>query len=137
MSPCEKGDHSELLFCAEVAVRGFKVLVPWGHSATSDVWIVKPQGRPISVQVKRAWLNPKRNGVYGISVANGSAVKTAYKHGDFDLLAAYLPDQNKFVFWGFPEIRGRKRICYTQARADRQPDNWEVLDGLLSARNAI
>lgn len=131
MTTCEKGDHSEFLFCAEVTERGFKVLVPWGHSATSDIWIVKSPHRPISTQIKRAWFDPKRN-AYGITVSRGCNIKLAYQAGDFDLLAAYLPDQDRFILWTFEEVRGRKRISYTPHRADRVPGNWELLEQFVA-----
>ena len=131
MTACDKGDHGEFYFCAHVTERGFKVLVPWGHSATSDIWIVKAPARPISVQVKRAWFDPKRKS-YGITVSKGSSVKKAYKQGDFDVMVAFLPDQKNFVLWSFEDVRGRKRISYTQHKADRQPGNWEVLEQFVA-----
>jgi hypothetical protein len=48
-----------------------------------------------------------------------------YQLGDFDILAAWLPDNQLFVFWHFAEIAARKKICYSPLR-HRTPDNWEV-----------
>ena len=131
MTACDKGDHAEFLFCAAAAGKGYKILVPWGHSGTSDIWVMKPPSRPISIQIKRAWYDAKRKN-YGITVARGCEFKSAYKRGDFDILAAYLPDQDKFVLWTFGQVAGRKRIAYTQHCADQQPDNWDVLDRFVA-----
>jgi hypothetical protein len=130
MTSCDKGSQAEFLFCAEATARGFSVLVPWGHNSTSDIWIAKLPLRPISVQVKRAWFDEKHSN-YSINISRGSTNKLAYLKGDFDVLAAYLPDQDKFILWDFDQIAGRKKIAYTQHCADRQPDNWEILDTVL------
>ena len=133
MTNREKGTHAELIFCAEATALGYNVLIPMGPtSSTVDVWIVANGNRPISVQVKRAWVSNKRN-LYSVKAARrGTRDKpeSAYKAGDFDILAAYLPDLNKFVLWRFDEIADRKKISYTP-RLHRQPDNWEILDTVL------
>jgi len=133
MTNTEKGIHSELLFSAEATARSFNVLVPLGAtSSTVDVWIVPPNGRPVSVQVKRAWLHTKHD-LYIIKTVRCKTSKgpnPKYREGDFDVLAAYLPDLNKFVFWQFDEIADRQNISYTP-RLHRQPDNWEILDTVL------
>jgi hypothetical protein len=130
MTNCEKGTHAELLFCAEVTARGVQVLIPMGPTgSTVDVWIVA-NGRPASVQVKRAWVSNNR---YHVKVARRGTKKKpqlTYKAGDFDILAAYLPDVKKFVLWRFDEIKKRTKINYTP-RLHRQPDNWEILDTVL------
>lgn len=131
MTNNEKGTHAELLFCAEVTARGLQVLIPMGPTgSTVDVWIVA-NSRPVSVQVKRAWVS--KRGLYSVKVARRGTKKkpqTAYKVGDFDILAAYLPDSGRFVLWRFDEIKKRKKISYTP-RLHRQPDNWELLDSVL------
>jgi hypothetical protein len=130
MTNLEKGTHAELLFCAEITARGLQVLIPMGAtSSTVDVWIVA-NGRPVSVQVKRAWLRSNR---YHVKVARCGTKKKPqriYKVGDFDILAAYLPDRNQFVLWRFDEIKNRKKINYTP-RLHRQPNNWDLLDTVL------
>ena len=134
MTNCEKGTHAELLFCAEATSRKFNVLIPMGPtSSTVDVWVAPAAGRPISVQVKRAWLDPKRR-IYLVKVSRrGTRMKKGlkYKAGDFDILAAYLPDVNQFVFWKFGEIKKRSKISYTP-RIHRQPDNWELLEQFVA-----
>lgn len=122
---CEKGTHAELLFCAEAGARGWQVLIPMGHSSTVDVWIFRPPGRPVSVQVKRAY--PDRDGDYCVTLARGYDDRKSYQLGDFDVLAAYLPDLNEFVLWRFSDINERKKIRYSPKR-HRQPGNWELLD---------
>jgi hypothetical protein len=131
MTNNEKGTHAELLFCAEVTSRGLQVLIPIGPTgSTVDVWIVV-NSRPVSVQVKRAWIT--KGGRYSVRAARRGTKKIpekVYKAGDFDILAAYLPDRNQFVLWRFDEIKQRKKISYTP-RLHRQPDNWDLLDTVL------
>lgn len=134
MTSCEKGTHAELLFCAEATARRFNVLMPMGTtSSTVDVWIVQHLGRPVSVQVKRAWLDPVRK-IYQVKVSRrGTRQKKGvkYKAGDFDILAAYLPDVNQFVLWNFDEIKMRGKISYTPRR-HRAPGNWELLEQFVA-----
>lgn len=134
MTSCEKGTHAELLFCAEATARKFNILMPMGTtSSTVDVWVAPVAGRPISVQVKRAWVDSKRR-LYQVKVSRrGTRSKKGvrYKVGDFDILAAYLPDVNQFVLWKFKEIRKRSKISYTP-RLHRQPGNWELLEQFVA-----
>jgi hypothetical protein len=108
-----------------------QVLIPIGPTgSTVDVWIVV-NSRPVSVQVKRAWIT--KGGRYSVRAARRGTKnipEKVYKAGDFDILAAYLPDRNQFVLWRFDEIKQRKKISYTP-RLHRQPDNWDLLDTVL------
>jgi hypothetical protein len=120
---CHTGAVSELLFCAQAGMRGWSVFTPVGHAHTVDVCLVKPGGRPIGVQVKTA--HASRDG-YQFN-ASRPISKTAYIKGDFDVMAARLPDIEEFVFWTLACIAGRKVIRYSPKR-HRQPGNWELLD---------
>lgn len=131
---CEKGTHAELLFCAEAGARGWQVLIPMGHVSTVDVWIFRPPGRPVSVQVKRAWREV--DGDYGVSLARRNVTRVPYQKGDFDILAAYLPDLHQFVLWRFDDINGRKKIRYSPKR-HRQPENWGLLDDVAESLTFI
>jgi hypothetical protein len=64
--------------------------------------------------------------------SRGKRAKTAYAAGDFDILAAWLPDIEEFVLWRFEEICERKRIRYSPRR-HRQPSNWQLLEELVAA----
>ena len=131
---CDKGTHAELLFCAEAGARGWQALIPMGHVSTVDVWIFRPPGRPLSVQVKRA--TPDRQGDYRVSLARGRFDRKTYQAGDFDVLAAYLPDLHQFVLWRFDDIGGRKKIRYSPKR-HRQPDNWGLLNDVAESLTFI
>ena len=118
MTNCEKGTHAELLFAAEATSKKFNVLIPMGPtSSTVDVWIVTKR-RLYQVKVSRRGTRKKK----GIK----------YKTGDFDILAAYLPDVNQFVLWKFKEIKNRGKISYTP-RLHRQPDNWKLLEQFVAS----
>jgi hypothetical protein len=120
---CHTGAVSELLFCAQAGMRGWSVFTPVGHAHTVDVCLVKPGGRPIGVQVKTAHVS--RDG-YQFNASRPMS-KTAYIEGDFDVMAAWLPDIEEFVFWTLACIAGRKAVRYSPKR-HRQPGNWDLLD---------
>lgn len=127
LSHCNTGDLSESIFAVEGIRRGYTVYTPnVGHSHPADAIVVKPPGRPISVQLKTATIDKGRNQSYSVQVCRGRGLtKMPYQLGDFDILAAWLPDIQLFVFWHFAEIAARKKICYSPLR-HRTPDNWEV-----------
>jgi hypothetical protein len=126
---CHTGAVSELLFCAQAGMRGWSVFTPVGHAHTVDVCLVKQGGRPIGVQVKTAGMN--RPGEYHLQTGRGKNVgltkKLPYVKGDFDVLAAWLPDVEEFVFWTLDDLAGRITVRYSPKR-HRAPGNWELLD---------
>jgi len=126
---CAKGTSAEVRFIFEADERGYKVYVPLGHAHAADMVIFRPRKRPICIQVKTATYNPARNN-YGVMTSRGKNNKVLYDRGDFQILAAWLPDLKQFVFWRFDEIKKRKKINYTP-RLHRQPDNWELLNTVL------
>lgn len=126
LSACRKGELAETLFIAGAMVHDWEIFTPFGHAQTADLCLVRPGSRPITVQVKTAGRDSTQAG-YHIKTARGCSVKSAYQHGDFDVLAAYLPDCNQFVLWTFAEIRSRLTVRYHPEK-HRQPGNWHLLD---------
>jgi hypothetical protein len=124
MNACRTGVVSELLFCAQAGMRGWSVFTPVGHAHAVDVCLVRPGCRPIGIQVKTAGIS---RGDYHLTCSRGQGLKAAYVDGDFDILAAWLPDVEEFVFWTLDDIAGRKTIRYSPKR-HRQPGNWDLLD---------
>lgn len=126
---CQTGAVSELLFCAQAGMRGWSVFTPLGHAHTVDVCLVRPGVRPIGVQVKTAAVT--RDQEYHLQTSRGKggslAGKTAYVKGDFDVLAAWLPDIEEFVLWTLEDLSGRMTVRYSPKR-HRQPGNWDLLD---------
>lgn len=123
------GSLSEAIFAAEATRRGWLVYTTnVGHDEPADAIIVKPPHRPVTIQIKTATVYADRNNAYGVMACRGrGATKSAYLAGDFDILAAWLPDVEKFVFWRFDEIAERKKINYSPLR-HRQPGNWDLLE---------
>jgi hypothetical protein len=130
LSACRKGEIAEALFAASAMVMDFEVFTPKGHSQTADLCIVKSGQRPLMVQVKTAYLDGIR-GDYSVNLGRG-LTKEAYRTGDFDVLAAYLPDLNQFVLWTLEDLKGRKKLRYSPAR-HRRPSNWELLDDVAQS----
>lgn len=131
LSNCRKGDLAEMLLMAAAIANDFEVFTPHGHAQAADLCLVRPGCRPLLVQVKTAEI---RRNIYSINVSRGTGSKVAYSEGDFDVLAAYLPDINQFVFWTIPDLRGRKRLSYSP-RLHRQPGNWQLLEDLSLPKN--
>lgn len=127
----QKGAHTELLFCAEAGARGYTIFMPLVGSPRADLCLKMGQGPYIGIQVKLACINTQRPGLYKV---NTSPMKNKYSPGDFDILAAYLPDLNAFVFWHLDEIAQYGQISYSPSK-HRDPDNWELLDEVAAANS--
>ena len=126
LSPCRKGELAETLFIVGAMVYDWEVFTPFGHAQTADLCLVRCGLRPILVQVKTGTID---RGAYHVSVkrSNQGGNPRPYVVGDFDVLAAYLPDRNQFVLWTFDDIRSRVSVRYSPER-HRQPGNWHLLD---------
>lgn len=131
LSPCRKGELAETLFIAGAMVHDWEVFTPFGHAQTADLCLVRCGFRPILVQVKTGTID---RGAYHVSVkrANQGGSPRPYAAGDFDVLAAYLPDRNQFVLWTFDDIKSRVSIRYSPER-HRQPGNWALLDQVAAS----
>jgi hypothetical protein len=77
------------------------------------------------VQIKRACISTQHKGFYKVNTSSRTAGR--YSAGDFDVLAAYLPDINEFVFWRISEIAQYGQISYSPKK-HRSPGNWSLLD---------
>ena len=131
LSPCRKGELAETLFIAGAMVHDWEVFTPFGHAQTADLCLVRAGIRPILVQVKTGTID---RGAYHVSVkrSNQGGNPRPYAAGDFDVLAAYLPDRNQFVLWTLDDIRSRVSVRYSPER-HRQPGNWSLLDDVASS----
>jgi hypothetical protein len=134
LSACRKGELAETLFIAGAMVHDWEIFTPFGHAQTADLCLVRPGGRPITVQVKTATLD---RGAYHVSVKRSSrgGSPRPYIVGDFDVLAAYLPDRNEFVLWTFGDILGRVSVRYSPDK-HRDPNNWHLLDEVAESLTA-
>ena len=126
LSACRKGEISESLFIVGAMVHDFEIYTPRGHAQTADVCLLRPGLRPMMVQVKTAYEDGQR-GSYSINISRGNSSKVAYQAGDFDVLAAYLPDRNQFVFWTLEDLQSRKKLRYDPNK-HRKPGNWDLLN---------
>lgn len=129
----DKGAHAELLFCAEAGARGYTIFTPLVGSPKADVCLKMGQGPYIGIQVKRACLNTQYDGRYKVNTCSRSSGR--YSKGDFDVLAAYLPDINEFVFWRIEEIAQYGQISYSPKK-HRSPGNWSLLDDVSTSLTA-
>ncbi len=139
LSKNQLGDVSELAFELHAIRRGWTVATPRGSAQDFDAILKRPNLRPIVVQVKRAWASPK-NGYSVPCCRRRPTGRVSYSTDAFDVLAAHLPDTDQFVFFTRGEIGGVGKLSFLPAPsrknsrrsdatvADRDPDNWELLD---------
>jgi hypothetical protein len=124
----DRGAHAELLFCAEAGARGYTIFTPLVGSPKADVCLKMGAGPYIGIQVKRACFNRRCEGFYKVNTSSRSSGR--YNAGDFDVLAAYLPDINEFVFWRLEEISQYGQISYSPKK-HRTPGNWSLLNDAM------
>ena len=131
LSACRKGEISETLFIAGAMVHDWEIFTPFGHAQTADVMLTRANVRPIAIQVKTATID---RGAYHVSVkrATGGQKARPYQVHDFDVLAAYLPDRNQFVFWTFDDISNRVSVRYDPNK-HRKPGNWDLLNDVAES----
>ena len=130
-----RGAITERLFEAAALSRGWEVASNIGGGKDFDHIIRKPALRPIVVQIKLASWEAKNNS-YKIHNATTSGIYSAHA---YDVMAAYLEDLNKWVFYSRPELGNRISTTYTPPQSRkiatrksapnaRAPNNWELLD---------
>lgn len=130
LAATDKGAHAELLFCAEAGARGYSIFTPLVGSPKADVCLKRGQGPYIGVQIKRACLSTQHDGFYKVNTASRTSGR--YSAGDFDVLAAYLPDLKEFVFWHIGEVSQYGQISYSPKK-HRSPANWDLLDDVAES----
>lgn len=134
-----KGQVTEMTFALHAMQRGWDVCTPSGDIKDYDHIIKRPGLRPIVVQVKRAYLaKRKTRDYYNIPCGQSSGTKI-YSESAYDVLAAYLPDMDQWLFYKRSELGQRRKTTYTPncerkkkvrnfAPDGRDPNNWELLD---------
>lgn len=94
MNTKKKGDISELAVVAQLAKRGYSVLLPFGDSNRYDI-VIERDGNFERVQVKTGTL---RNGAVCFRTCS-SAVRSGERHkpyiGDVDFFGVYCPQTDK------------------------------------------
>lgn len=140
-----KGKVSEAAFTLQAVMRGWDV-IDAGGAPDLDRIIKRPYTRPIAVQIKRAYYDTPRS----LYIVNCS--KTRRSQGDrisysataFDVLAAHLPDIDKWVFYTRRELGNRQKATYIlpgnrknktreSACSPRNPENWDLLDDVAES----
>jgi len=131
------GSMEEICFAKEAKSRGYTIWLPWGHSQKADVCVWQPPKRPITVQVKRSFENGNSFCCMVGSSRGGNAKRQRrlngqmtdgvkrYAHGDFDVLAMYVPPADAFYFWRLEDICGQRTVSKPVNAAF---NNWSVFD---------
>ena len=130
------GDIAELAFIHEAYKRGYKAFIPYSHDTKVDV-VLKRNNEPlISVQVKKGSLqkNPPHltqtwKALVGSCkssnrITNGKPRFTKYVEKDFDLLAVYIAEKNKWIIHRLDDVAGKASVRWNKKLTS---DNWNVL----------
>jgi hypothetical protein len=118
-SHCDIGTISELEFIVEAAKSGFTIFTPIGHSQKADVIVWKKPNKPITIQIKKGFLEDSGN--YRISTSSKKPscmankgdkgnLYTNYIEGDFDVLAAHIVEHKCWALWRLRDIAGQSSI---------------------------
>ena len=138
------GSFEESIFVTHARRQDYTVFLPFGHSQKADVVIWKPPFRPITIQVKRGFINSGSGGYcccvsskrstkdHRSALANGRSIDRLkrYRAGDFDILAMFHPPTEGFYFWKLVDVFHRKTVSMPLAA---QLNNWHVIEQALAS----
>lgn len=124
----DKGYKTETRFQSLAADHGIETFWPRFHATKVDCIARKTPEKTFSVQIKTAWLKP--NGTYKFPIGthsskNYSPETSYYKSGDFDIMAAYMPDIDVFAFYFLDDICGKSSFVW-KPRNGQAENNWEI-----------
>lgn len=135
----QKGDIGEKAFDLAASLRGYTVCRPGGEVPGFDFIVMHPSGAWIVVQVKWATKEGSR-----YKIPNNSC-GVLYSADAYEVLAVYLPDLNRWVFYTRAELGNRIRTAFipatdrqraakSSAPDHREMDNWNLLDEVAAAK---
>jgi hypothetical protein len=137
----QKGDIAEKAFDLSASLRRYTVCRPSGEAPGFDFVVIHPDGALIVIQVK--WAS-KEGTRYKIA-NNSNGVR--YGESAYQVLAVFLPDLNRWIFYTRAELGTRTQTTFTPA-ADRrraaklsacdhrEMDNWHLLDEVAESLTA-
>jgi hypothetical protein len=151
MTSRDLGEISESKFELRASELGWLVASPRGTNRDFDAIVMRRGGRPIVVQIKRSnVVQGADSKSYAINCSrrtlkSGTCKNVLYDENAFDVLAAHLPDIDKWMFFTRSELGSRQKTTYCppdfrqnkrkthygthgELMSDRNPDNWELLD---------
>tara|TARA_R110002020_G_C16018474_1_gene751762 strand:- start:212 stop:691 length:480 start_codon:yes stop_codon:yes gene_type:complete len=130
VSAVAKGCISEAIFKLECMKRGMMPFEPSHPDTKCDVIVQNKRGKLIGVQVKRACCPPSLGAGWQVNTATVSSRKkrtaVPYATGDFDFLAAHIPDGDVFCFWTLEFIARRTTVLWQSGISPS--NNWEDLE---------
>ena len=134
------GDIAELAFILEATKRNWTPFLPFSHATRVDVVLHKNGQPPVTVQVKKAVLQkrkqPHHNRSWKVVVGSCKSSRLCnpqkerrikqYKAGDFDVFALYIQELDLFSFHRLSDVAGRSTMRFNESKTVR--DNWEIFD---------
>ena len=135
----QKGDIAEKAFDLAASLRRYTVCRPSGEVPDFDFIVMHPSGVWIVIQVKWA---TKEGSRYKVPNNSGGVL---YSADAYEVLAVYLPDLNRWVFYTRAELGNRiktafipaadrRRAAKSSAPDHREMDNWNLLDEVAAAK---
>lgn len=135
----QKGDIAEKAFDLAASLRRYTVCRPNGDVPGFDFIVMHPSGALVVIQVK--WATKEGN---RYKICNHSS-GVLYAANAYEVLAVFLPDLNRWVFYTRAELGNRLKTAFIPA-ADRQRaakssapdhremDNWNLIDEVAAAK---
>ncbi len=100
----QKGDIAEAFVTYLLKQNGFNVLIPWGEDNRYDL-VTEKNGVFKRIQVKYV---ASSNGALEVNIRSSNNYNVIhYSPKDVDIIAAYLPKQNKVYFIPLSSIKNR------------------------------
>jgi hypothetical protein len=132
----QSGTLAEIALAKDAIKKGYTVYFPIGHSTKADLILMRNSKKPITVQVKKAVFQ-KEPGNYKILVGTGKPSCAynkelhglrykKYQLGDFDVLACYIDDCDKFYFVELKDCL--ETATFRISPHTDKMNNWEVIE---------
>ena len=136
------GDEAELAFLLEASKRGYNIFIPFSHCTKVDIIIMKPGGKPITVQIKKGTrLKDCRRPTYKVLVGSAKSSNrlpsetpryTRYTEGDFNILAIYIAEYG-FSFWRIEDVCHQSTLRWNESKSDNT-NNWELIESFFNTK---
>lgn len=135
----QKGDIAEKAFDLAASLRRYTVCRPSGEVPGFDFIVMHPSGVWIVIQVKWA---TKEGNRYKVPNNSGGVL---YSADAYEVLAVYLSDLNRWVFFTRAELGNRIKTTFipaanriraakSSAPDHREVENWNLLDEFAAAK---
>jgi len=131
------GDIAEMAMMFGATKAGFMVFTPHGHNTSIDMILVRNNGKPITVQVKKGVKQPKQKehhvdswkmliGSCRSSQSNVPGPRLKRYTNEFDIMALYIQELNTLAFYELKHIKDKSSKRWNERDGIRE--NWSIFN---------